>query len=99
MRAAAKFLEAVLDTQKQETVSTVVGVVRSILRLLRPQHPLVAVLTTVVAAMSVADDALVDAMLARKLRDLKVRLASAPNDIERQRIERRIAAIAAAITE
>lgn len=99
MGVATKFLETVFDSKKQETLTTMVGLIRGIIRLIRPQHPLVGALTAVMAAVTVADDAVVDAMLARKLRDLKSRLETAANDIQRQQLERRIAAIAAAITE
>ena len=99
MGAAAKFLEMMADGKKQETFSTVLSLFRSVLRLVRPQHPLVTVLNTVMAGMVVADDAVVDAMLARKLRTLRATLSTSTDDIQRRLLERRIAAIAAAITE
>ena len=94
------FLGTILDSKNQQIFGSLLDIGRSIFRLVSPQHPIANTLNSLLGVVSSADDNAVDAILVRKLRELRSRLSTVTmDDIQRQSIERRIAAIAAAITD
>ena len=95
----SQFLNASHDNRRHGLVSTVIDLFRGVLRLVHPEHPLRVILQSAMNVLSEADDDVVDAVLTRKLRSLKAQLTTCTDDIQRQKLERRIAAIAAALTE
>ncbi len=73
------------------------GILQWIISLFRPQHPVVRILTTALAALAGANDVVVDALLSRRLRMLTAQLETITDAAQRLFIEKRVAAIAAAV--
>lgn len=90
-------LKNIAGTADRNTVVTFAGLVRSLVKLVRPRHPLVGLLGTVATVATAVDDSAVDGVLVAKLRTLKIQLDEAENDIEKQRIQARITAIQAVL--